>query len=687
MTEKNFYLGQWIVKPSENKLVYKNKSIKIEPRSMALLICLSGTKNKTISRQQLLQDVWKERLVNEDALTTSISKLRTAFRQYQPDLKVIETIPREGYRLLLPYSAQAIVESNRSPFIRIGLLLISIIAIMSGIFWQLTSLPKTPSYYDKPASIKPSGIHPDQVRMPSFSPDGKSIAYQKRVNGQWQIFISEVNAQTDRQMTSFDVINGAPAPAWSHDGRNLLISRYHEGQCEIYLISVISGELTQLLSCQYNANVGLAFSNDNQEIYYSNRGQQNSSSHPIFKYNLTTRKTSYITQPKSGEFDFAPKISPDGSTLAFLKIRKGQKPNIALLNLTTLESKILTEENEVIDMAWTPQGNIAYIARHNGQKDFWVIDLDGKKSWLGIQDINASSLTICPKTQGIAYTTTQEINSIVRIPLLQNFQQKNIETVVKENKRVWFPMLSPDNKQLVFSSGRLGELQLWKINVDGSQETQLTFDQSISAFEPSWSPDGKTIAYVTSVFGESKLCLLSTTTRSTPQCIQNDLSKKRAPHWSKDKRFLYYASNRENNWAVWQYDLSERKAQKLPIESANNVHITPSGKTFYYTHINHSGIWQWDETTNQGKKVIADLSSLQFRDWQLIDDTIYYINTKMNLMKYNTQTQENQRLGKIKGHHQHSGLTISNDRQWAYLSIIKKYATNIMYSHVSSANF
>lgn len=56
------------------------------------------------------------------------------------------------------------------------------------------------------------------------------------------------------------------------------------------------------------------------------------------------------------------------------------------------------------------------------------------------------------------------------------------------------PAWSPDGLKIAFTSDRTGTVQVWTMNADGSNQTQLTSDSGDKA-APAWSPDGTRIAY------------------------------------------------------------------------------------------------------------------------------------------------------------------------------------------------
>jgi TolB-like protein len=67
---------------------------------MQLLVYLAVHAGRVISRTELEKEVWEGRVVSEDALTNSISKLRRALDDNARQPSMIETLPKTGYRLI-----------------------------------------------------------------------------------------------------------------------------------------------------------------------------------------------------------------------------------------------------------------------------------------------------------------------------------------------------------------------------------------------------------------------------------------------------------------------------------------------------------------------------------------------------------------------------------------------------------
>lgn len=97
-----FRLGHWTVHPDRNAVSENGTSTHLEPKVMDVLVCLAETCGEVVKKEVLIQKVWPETFVSDDVLKRSISELRRVFKDDAREPRVIETIPKRGYRLIVP---------------------------------------------------------------------------------------------------------------------------------------------------------------------------------------------------------------------------------------------------------------------------------------------------------------------------------------------------------------------------------------------------------------------------------------------------------------------------------------------------------------------------------------------------------------------------------------------------------
>ncbi|MEM8942924.1 MAG: tetratricopeptide repeat protein [Pseudomonadota bacterium] len=97
-----FVLGEWIVNPLDGRLQCGDEIKRIQPKAMDVLVALAESRETVVEREYLLQQVWGERAVTDEPLTRCIGDLRRALGDQRDAPTYIETIPKRGYRLLMP---------------------------------------------------------------------------------------------------------------------------------------------------------------------------------------------------------------------------------------------------------------------------------------------------------------------------------------------------------------------------------------------------------------------------------------------------------------------------------------------------------------------------------------------------------------------------------------------------------
>src|SRR5262245_23404731 len=95
-----FLVGDWTAVPSRNLLTRRNEEIRLEPRVMDVLVHLADHADRIVSKEELIEHVWKTRFVTDDVLTVTIYALRKALRDDARRPRYIETVSRRGYRLV-----------------------------------------------------------------------------------------------------------------------------------------------------------------------------------------------------------------------------------------------------------------------------------------------------------------------------------------------------------------------------------------------------------------------------------------------------------------------------------------------------------------------------------------------------------------------------------------------------------
>jgi adenylate cyclase len=102
-----FYVADWRVEPDLNRIVRGDEVVPVEPKVLQVLDFLADHPGEVLPKEAIVRAVWTETFVSDGILTYSMAELRKAFRDDARDPRVIQTIPRKGYRLIAPVTDKA----------------------------------------------------------------------------------------------------------------------------------------------------------------------------------------------------------------------------------------------------------------------------------------------------------------------------------------------------------------------------------------------------------------------------------------------------------------------------------------------------------------------------------------------------------------------------------------------------
>lgn len=174
----------------------------------------------------------------------------------------------------------------------------------------------------------------EPIMSPSWSPNGKELAYVSFENNRAQIFISTVATGQRRVVSKQPGINGAPA--WSPDGTKLAVVLSQQSVPKIYILNLASNQLEQVTTGP-SIDTEPRFSPDGRSLFYtSNRGGQPQ----IYRVDLSSRAIERVTF--EGDFNARAIPMSDGKGIVLIHRENGTY-HIATQDLKTKQMLVLTQ--------------------------------------------------------------------------------------------------------------------------------------------------------------------------------------------------------------------------------------------------------------------------------------------------------------------------------------------------------
>lgn len=102
-----FRLGPFDVRPRLGTISRAGEDIHVEPKVMEVLLCLAEASGEVVTRDELIARVWRGRMASDEVLSRCVSLLRTSLGDDPREPRFVQTVPRIGYRLLVPACGSA----------------------------------------------------------------------------------------------------------------------------------------------------------------------------------------------------------------------------------------------------------------------------------------------------------------------------------------------------------------------------------------------------------------------------------------------------------------------------------------------------------------------------------------------------------------------------------------------------
>jgi len=100
MIGNTFLLDGWVVDVSSGGLSRGDASVRLEPQVMKVLVFLAEQPGVVVARDEFFSQLWGRSFVGDAALTRCIFEIRQAFNDDPRNPRIIETVPKKGFRLI-----------------------------------------------------------------------------------------------------------------------------------------------------------------------------------------------------------------------------------------------------------------------------------------------------------------------------------------------------------------------------------------------------------------------------------------------------------------------------------------------------------------------------------------------------------------------------------------------------------
>jgi Tol biopolymer transport system component/DNA-binding winged helix-turn-helix (wHTH) protein len=625
-------------------------AVPLEPTQFQALTVLVRDAGHLVTRQHLMNAVWKETYVDEGSLTVTISVLRKKLGDTPLRPRYIETVRKSGYRFVAPVTPQSrhaggqkTAEPSLSQPLQPGTIgwlhrgvrgrvsvasTVALIAVITGWYWSRSGAIRdlTPA----PVPLHPFGGIQDD---PSFSPDGSQIAFAWRPpeSDNDDIYVLKIGDLQATRITSDPALD--KSPAWSPDARQIAFIRRKGSSGEILLISPAGGPEQKVVETR---GTSVAWSADSQTLAFIDRAA-GEDVHSIFLVPAAGGPKRQVTFPAAEKThgDSSPAISPDGRMLAFVRQLTYDVADVFVQPLDTGKPRRLTfDKRQIRGLAWMSDGQeLIFSSNRNGRHQLWRVKVSGTAQPTVVEGItDARSPAVSSARSGSdSRLVYQAFTEDYNIRLLDRgadgaWNASKPASFAASIRDEQSPRVSPDGRRLAFVSDRSGWFEVWVCAYPEAFECrQLTSFRQGYVGSPSWSPDSQRIAFDARVDGNADIYLIRAD-GGQPVRLTHDISVESGASWSGDGRWIYFRSDRTGTHQIWKMAVTGGAPSQVTRNGGYAARESTDGTLLYYVQ-GHYLRGLWSVPVDGGPEVrVPGFKSLTAGSWTIIDNGIVWID-------------------------------------------------------------
>jgi Tol biopolymer transport system component len=310
------------------------------------------------------------------------------------------------------------------------------------------------------------------------------ILFTSERDGDMDIYVMRSDGSNQVRLTNNSVQDSAPS--WSPDGSKIIFSSERDGNAEVYIMNADGSNQVNLTNNAAWDGTPVISPDGTKIAFSSARDVFN-----IFEMYVMDIDGSGVVRLTNDMFsDALPVWSPDSTKIAFTKQLNGWNElyciNVDGTGLANLTNSPFSDGSP----SFTPDSSkvICESSRpeNSHHQEIWLVQTDGTNGVSLTNDVQGSRFPALnsPGTLVLFCRNAGGVNNDIFKMGIDGSGAQNLTNHLSDDRHMSF---SPDGAKVVFESDRDGNIELYIMNSDGSNQQRLTTSTGFD-FQAKWRP-------------------------------------------------------------------------------------------------------------------------------------------------------------------------------------------------------
>jgi len=651
-TNRFLAVGEHVVDIDTLRLVTRPDAARLTPKAAAVLLQLAHAAGRTLSRDDLLNEVWKGTCPTPDVLTQAVKDLRRALGDDLHAPRYVETLPRLGYRLIAPArfvdavdtlvsAAVSIVPAVNPPGAsarntsmralpwRAAIVVLAAIAITGAITLFAARRDHAAPIDTRWLASEQRAItaDPGPESFPRISPDGTRVAYSIGDAQMHNARIVQRSLAQSRVVRLTDANAGEEFyPVWSSDGAMIAFTRYSDERCRILVAPALGGPERLVDTCYTGSVDYFSWAPDAKHLLTTAPSKADATDMAIIWMPIDGGAPTRLAYDHSAsDIDLDARYSPDGNTIAF---RRGANPYSdlfvvpanggAVRQLTHLASRIRGYD-------WTRDGTaLVFSSGHGGQQALYTVSIDdGRIDSLAIQPAEFPSSARSSDT--VVYEIPRLRTQLAVIALDDAAAVRR--DIAPSTGSDGAPAFSPVDDRLAFVSDRSGSQQLWLYDPATDETFPLTDAIEPNLRYPAWRPDGARVLITARGEAAGSLIEVDIASRTWRTLTSENEDVRYGVYGSKPDTFIAVVGGSGQGRELIEFESVRGKetSRRVLARDVGRIDYDHVSAAVYFTRIAETGLYKLDPRTGVETLVTREINPAHLDGWTVLGGQVFHI--------------------------------------------------------------